>query len=251
MEQRINTLEEEIKLLKNQVRSVLLDIKENLSFSDWQLESGLKKEVGPREEAGQLSREEEENCLFVDNSNSLTGLKSIPAVVPLAQDTERDPAGGRPDSSPLRSDYTKDCAVSPEAPGHSSNIQSDRCEYDITRNGPVSAEHSREQHLDPLTLVMLLKWLERCQASLGKECAGTLLEIYAAGKNLPESTRQVLRLLPDLMQKDNGSGITVAAVPLLLELDEIFRPHREQTSFQKMVLKMLLQTQAAEAINRL
>ena len=37
MEQRISTLEEEVKLLKNQIRSVLLDIKENLSGSDWQL----------------------------------------------------------------------------------------------------------------------------------------------------------------------------------------------------------------------
>ena len=36
MEQRIQDLEEELKLLKNQIKAVLLDIKENLANGEWQ-----------------------------------------------------------------------------------------------------------------------------------------------------------------------------------------------------------------------
>jgi hypothetical protein len=50
MEQRIQTLEEEVKLLKNQIRSVLLDIKESLASGDWQLPARNGEAAGGHEE---------------------------------------------------------------------------------------------------------------------------------------------------------------------------------------------------------
>ena len=53
MEQRILDLEDEIKLLKNQIRAVLLDIKESLASTDWQTLPPVRE---PQQEAAdQLS----------------------------------------------------------------------------------------------------------------------------------------------------------------------------------------------------
>lgn len=55
MEQRIASLEKEVKLLKNEIRNVLLDIKESLSGEDWQ-HAGKGDVYG----AGQAVRNEEQ-----------------------------------------------------------------------------------------------------------------------------------------------------------------------------------------------
>ena len=79
MEQRLANLEEEVKLLKNQIRSVLLDIKENLSSNDWQTGPGQKKEVDTLGEAYQPPTEENRINKSDDNSKPLTGKMPIPA----------------------------------------------------------------------------------------------------------------------------------------------------------------------------
>ena len=85
MEQRIQTLEEEVKLLKNQIRAVLLDIKENLASGDWQTHPGNSQAADPGEDPGQQPQEKN----FVNpaiNFRPVLETTSIPA-------SRVDPAG--------------------------------------------------------------------------------------------------------------------------------------------------------------
>ena len=91
---------------------------------------------------------------------------------------------------------------------------------------------------------MLMQWLERSQATLGAEETGKLLEFYASGQDLSEETRQTAKAA--VGTGPEGPGLEAKrpqAIPFLLELDDLFRLHNEPASFEKMVVKMMLQNQ--------
>ena len=94
---------------------------------------------------------------------------------------------------------------------------------------------------------MFINWIERSQAALGHEETGKLLEIYASSRDLPEENRQTLRVLMGLFQKDKDAAATAAAIPYLMELDDLFRSQHDPSSLQDIVLKMILQRQHSES----
>ena len=89
MEQRIASLEEEVKLLKNQIRTVLLDIKENLSSSDWQMAPGQNTGVDSPEEANQLLPESHSINSVKEESVS-AAVKTPPPVEKVMYRAEED-----------------------------------------------------------------------------------------------------------------------------------------------------------------
>ena len=243
MEQRIANLEEELKLLKNQIRSVLLDIKENLSGSDWQATPGQNQTVESPQQAIQPTEESDRMSKIFDDSRPLAGKTPFPAETVVTQ-AEGRPVINRPDLSSSRSA----CSEERSAPSnHNSHNHNDYNGYHDNHNEAKPEENRQEQRLEPLTLVMLINWLERCQAVLGREETGKLVELYASGRDLPEGTRQTLRLLLGLLQKDKTPSAAAVAIPFLLELDNLFQPHPEPASFQEMVMKMMLQNQVVTA----
>jgi archaellum component FlaD/FlaE len=217
MEQRIKSLEEEVKLLKNQIRAVLLDIKENLASGDWQAQPLNNKAADPVDEADQQPPEGKpvDSAL---NSRPEVETKSMPAS--RIEETGCD-GGGAP-SPPVhhtRSRQTED-------------HQADQ--YQSEGNGK-----SQGKGLEPLTLMLLLQWLEKAQSSLGREQTRVLIELYCSTGDLSDEARQTLQLVTALYGKDKEQNPDLSTIPYLLELDQLLNNQERTGNRQNLVLKFL------------
>jgi hypothetical protein len=235
MEQRIASLEEEVNLIKNQIRAVLLDIKEYLSGSDWPVNPGIKT-VNSLFEDEDLQPEIEEKSILNGETRPSTDTVSIPA------DTVTNNGEERNCSQAVLSPPTGSSVMDgKETQNNNHHRQSEN------NNGKYPGQHFHGMQIDTLTLVMFIQWLERCQNALGREETGRLLEIYASSQNLPEEYRQTLRLLLELFQGDKDTAVKAAAIPYLMELDDLFHPQHHPGPLQEMALKMMLQHQHSMA----
>ena len=225
MEQRIQNLEEEVKLLKNQIRSVLLDIKENLAGGDWQIAPGNKKAADPFEETSQQPSEGKKTDSASDSKPIVKGL-SIPASV-----TSNTGCDGGPleEEKGLRHTLVRAVEVDTNQ-GYKDN------NGDRGNNGHQPAVNT----LEPLTLVMLLQWIERTQSTLGKEQTERLVEIYTNTGKVSEEARQTLQLLMGLQQKDRDNKAVAETIPCLIELDQLLRYQDDPGIMRNAVLKLLL-----------
>jgi hypothetical protein len=205
-EQRIKTLEEEFKVLKNQIKAVLLDIKEQLATGGVSVPSGAFS-MG----AVSAAIPQEENDV---------------KVVP-------EPASAEPDFGRKMS-------------GAGVAEESLDTEHSMNRSGVTGLagrNPDNEGRVDLLTVSVLSQWLSRAAASVSKAQICKLVEIYDITGNLPPRLKQVILLLADLYSNGNlaGDDETVPAaesVQLLIELDSLLR--YRTGALESVVLSMLL-----------
>jgi hypothetical protein len=215
MEQRIKSLEEEVKLLKNQIRAVLLDIKENLASGDWQAQPGNNKAADPSEDSDQQPKEENhiESAL---NSRATLETKSIPAsrLSQAGCDGEQNPPSYHTQARP------------PET-------------HQVEQHQSAGNGQSSGGGLEPLTLIMLLQWQEKTQSSLGKEQTRALRELYCNNRDLPEQAKRTLQLVTALYGRDKDSNPDMTTIPYLLELDQLLNNREQNCLMQTTILKLL------------
>jgi len=235
MEQRIQILEEEVKLLKNQIRAVLLDIKENLASGDWQSHPANNQAADPGENSGQQPKE----------GNSVTPIINIrPVIETTAMPASRiDPAGY--DRNVTRPTFSPEADTPTPDNGHDDKTIQKQPDRNASGKGSASG-------LEPLTLMLLLQWLERAQGSLGRQQTQTLIELYCTTRDLPEQAKQTLQLISALYGQDKDNAPDMATIPYLLELDQLLNNnnHSEMGTFKNMILKSLAFNQTATTQNK-
>jgi hypothetical protein len=205
-EQRIKTLEEEFKVLKNQIKAVLLDIKE-------QLATGVNGQSGAPQWAGvSAAIPQAENDIKVV-PESLSGEPGF---------TEKGSSAGIAERAEPALDFVMNRSGVPGVAGSSTDT---------------------EGRVDLLTVSVLSQWLTRAAASVSKAQICKLVEIYDITGNLPPRLKQVILLLADLY--GNGSHAeeeenlpATASMQLLIELDSLLR--YRTGALESVVLSMLL-----------
>lgn len=205
-EQRIKALEEEFKVLKNQIKAVLLDIKEQLATGSVNVQSG----AFPTGTVSAATPQEENDVKVV------------------AEPPSAGPAFGEKGSSAGNAEESLDM------------------EHAVNRSGMAGLacrNPDSEGRVDLLTVSVLSQWLSRAAASVSKAQICKLVEIYDITGNLTPRMKQVILLLADLYSNGNHAGDddTVPAaesVQLLIELDSLLR--YRTGALESVVLSMLL-----------
>lgn len=226
MEERIQELEEELKLLKNQIQAVLLDIKENLANGEWQ---ELSSRWG-NEAAGQTQEPSGQQSVELHSTPEVTQESSPASTVtvdtgePVRQQTEPAPPFSRSEPVSL-----------PQAAPATGNVNGRGSDY--LNNQP-----------DLLTIVMLGQWLDRAVATVGKNETEKIVEMYDITGNLPVQMKQTLLLLIDSYEKNEGStrrsnkhSIGLTSYSLLMEMDSLLR-YRNR-ALEAAVLSLLAERQ--------
>ena len=229
MEQRILGLEDEFKLLKNQIRAVLLDIKESLASGDWQSLPPVR-EPEQEEAAVQFSepagQQPQQATTYPDSIPRATQV-STPDSIDIP-----DYGGG----GPVRPADGVPHFTRPAPPGPTS-----------TRVDNRSAAHP-----DLLTMIMLTQWLEKAKATVGSKKIQELVAVYNATANPPRELKQALLLLTNVYG-NNGSQTDksqmAATLPLLMELDSLLR--QPDYPLRSAVISLLVDKNSHENENNL
>lgn len=205
-EQKIKNLEEEFKVLKNQIRAVLLDIKE-------QLATGVNGQAGA------------------------PPWGSISAATPQAENDVKVVAEP-PSAGPGFAEKGSSAGIAEKAEPDFDPV--------VNRSGVsgvAGRNADSEGRVDLLTVSVLSQWLARAAASVSKAQICKLVEIYDITGNLPPRLKQVVLLLADLYsngshtENDENVPATVS-VQLLIELDSLLR--YRTGALESVVLSMLL-----------
>ncbi len=213
VEQRLQGLEEEVKLLKNEIRAVLLDIKESLASGDWLVYSGpvvggvtgKELEAGEREVRGVV--EGNEPVAVEDNSGG-----GSPALEEGVKGSDEEEPGG-------------EAGGGHHSPGGGTG--------EVVEGKGVS----RGRGLEPLRLVLLLEWLERSERELGVEETERMVEVYVEAGGLDEGEKRVLKLLAGIMGR--GSKVRGNLINRLMELDGLMRKREAGEVLEETVLKLI------------
>lgn len=203
-EQKIKNLEEEFKVLKNQIRAVLLDIKEQLATG------GIQASSSPPWVGATPTSPQPENAVKVVREAPKAAEPEITETVGAA--AEKIAALG----------CTK---------GH------------VPETGITGVKTDNEGRVDLLTVSVLSQWLSRAAATVSKEQITKLVEIYDITGNLPPRLKQAILLLVDLYtdnDRDDSEDVPASvSMQLLIELDSLLR--YRTGALESVVLSMLLE----------
>jgi hypothetical protein len=206
-EQRIKTLEEEFKVLKNQIKAVLLDIKEQLATGGG------------------------------DGHSIAAQLGNVSTAIPQAENNVKvvpEP----PASEPGFAEKGAGAGITEKAEPDFGAVMNRSGVPGVAGRNPVG-----EGRVDLLTVSVLSQWLSRAAESVSKAQICKLVEIYDITGNLPPRLKQVILLLSDLYgngshnEEDENLPAT-ASMQLLIELDSLLR--YRTGALESVVLSMLL-----------
>jgi len=268
MEQRINSLEEELKVLKSQIKAVLLDIKEYMATAGSGQSYGPLPAAGGDVRAGALPVEGHAGSGPITVSNyggpgpagGSEHFDSAPTAgggyhareaCPDSYDGECIHVAARRQAAATleqRARKEEDSAAGPRPqitgkPGARDLTDEDRSGQ---ADSPAAGGASGNQVLDLLTVSVLAQWLARAIPAVGREQIGKLVEIYDITGGLPPRLKDTMLLLADLCAGDDPEGDSAktesvpaaVSVQLLIELDSLLR--YRSGAFESVVLSMLL-----------
>ena len=183
MEQRVKTLEQEMKILKNQVQKTLLDIQDQILVH---YHPALRSEDDSLEESSAPRRE-------MDKSQGDNGQK--PAAIPLSQ----------PGGLKVRQVSLADLRPSPEQPPHPSPKPA---------APPVPPADE--------VLAGLANWVSESVGKIGAERTRKLLDLRTANGGVPADVADTLYQLVTLCEENEGVDAAETAV-LLQQLSQLLK----------------------------
>ena len=223
-EKRIAAIEEELKVLKNEIKTVLLDIREHylnvqspfnkfnrvVEEDDDDLECNVKK---TNDYAKVETKDTKEKILLVGANNAL------PAKSP-AEEAEGDSMGSSLLDTVLtgvNADYKEKLSDFEEDSDQKNPKESRRKKADLKYpkdNGKV----------DLVIIAALAKWVKQATAMLGKERVEALVEVSCTMRQFPAEIKDVLIKLVRLSHYDNDNGKMTSAkdyLSILAQLDSL------------------------------
>lgn len=228
MEKRIDALEEELKVLKNQVKAVLLDIKEYLATGNGQVfvpAAASSSPIGPTQ-------------------------GSTPGPVEVPGPAEPDNVHVCAEPEPRLSRHAEE--ESYRASDRHGEPESNRAApSEMAQAAGTSALAIAHQGgapvMDLLTVSVVAQWMSRAIEAVGKDQIDKLVEIYDITSSLPPGLKETMLLLSELYgggseaEDASGEGRQVPAtvsVQLLIELDSLLR--YRQGALESVVFSMLV-----------
>ena len=218
-EQRIKNLEEELKVLKNQIRAVLLDIKEQLATGGNGHSS--QQSVPPWESGTPAAAPHQESDAGVASKIAGGADKGF-----------AEPGPGSGIAEDIRPSLKSFLGLNEKASPATTEKAS-----------PATGDSNGEGRVDLLTISVLAQWLSRAAATVSKEQLGKLVEIYDITGNLPPRLKQAILLLADLdgdgNRAEDAEDVPAAvSLQLLIELDSLLR--YRTGALESVVLSMIL-----------
>lgn len=206
-EQRIKALEEEFKVLKNQIKAVLLDIKEQLATGGVNVQSGAFP------------------------------MGAVSAAIPQEENDVKVVAEPPPVGSALGERDSSAAGIARET------LDTEHALNRSGETGLAGRNPDSEGRVDLLTVSVLSQWLSRAAASVSKAQICKLVEIYDITGNLTPRMKQVILLLADLYSNGNHAGDddtipSTESMQLLIELDSLLR--YRTGALESVVLSMLM-----------
>ena len=226
MEQRIEVLEEELKLLKNQIKAVLLDIKENLASGEWQ---DLSSRWG-YEAAEQTNKPPKQQSVDPAPVPEVTQESSSASKVTVSNgEPVRQQAEPVPHLTP-----NEPVNVPQVTPGngnsHVNPVNVRRSDSKIDSHGSVNGNDGAINQPDLVTVVMLGQWLDRAITAVGRTETEKIIEMYDITGNMPAQMKQTLLLIIDSYghngkgtRRNNRNSIGLTSLSLLMEMDSLLR----------------------------
>jgi hypothetical protein len=215
MEQRIDALEDEFKVLKSQIKAVLLDIKEYLA-------TGNGHDYAPARE---------------DNKPAAASPERDETKQVQTSATEESQPGPPPNRG------LESAAVEQAQPSQDSVTVADQA----VKVDPITVKSGGESRVvDLLTVSVVAQWLSRAISTMGKNQLVKLIEIYDATGNLDPRLRDTMLLLTDLCGEGSQSEDApetdcvpaAVSVQLLIELDGLLRYRND--ALESVVLSQLM-----------
>ena len=261
MEQRIDALEEELKVLKNQVKAVLLDIKEYLATGNGQtfapaaeISSPVPQgsPVGPQQPMGSGG-----NQTVIDLRQ---GARPEAMQGPPISEGQHQYAGPAQEPNSRPHECAFEVHLGHGGPDRVSDQQPKSQERDARYDGGDSeaartagtsalaiAGQGGAPIVDLLTVSVVAQWMSRAIEAVGKDQIDKLVEIYDITSSLPPGLKETMLLLSELYGGDGDSDISsderrqvpaTVSVQLLIELDSLLR--YRQGALESVVFSMLV-----------
>lgn len=225
-EQRINALEEEVKVLKNEIKTVLLDLREQ--------------------------------CLTAQNPFGYSGGTTI--AIPTsgqresqAEETKAETsletkAGGQVNMPESASRNTLPRLWQEAGPD-----DEEEAEEELLPKGPMSSHKRTREHnlsagkskVDLVVVAGLTHWIDQSTAKLGKERTEILVEMSFAMGHLPEKLKDALiRMIRVSHHELKGQSITSSDyLSILAQLENLLADPKQQDKALLSILSMMKESQ--------
>ncbi len=249
-------LEEEVKLLKNQIKAVLLDIKDNMANGEWQAPSGPspRHENPDGKKPGRDNHPEEDEELLGASMDVFDddGRDGEP---PRSARSQADPEDSTASTVKKLSDFREANRVKqaenpagrtkPDNPPAGNNHPRPAAAAGDDGEPAVPADE-KDGGLDLLTIVMLGQWLDRALSTLGREQTENLVNIYETTGSISPRVKQAMLLMIELKESARKAGSDsqiITSMPLLMDLDGLL--HRRNRTLESAVINILLEKRGA------
>lgn len=225
-EQRINALEEEVKVLKNEIKTVLLDLREQyLTIQNPFGYSGGTAITVPASKEKEDQREE---------------LKSEPR-----QEYTAGGQGNMPESASRN--------TLPRLWQEAGPDDEEEGEEELLPKGPMSSHKRTREHnlsagkskVDLVVVAGLTHWIDQATAKLGKERTEILVEMSFAMGHLPEKLKDALiRMIRVSHHELKGQSITSSDyLSILAQLENLLADPKQQDKALLSILSMMKESQ--------
>ena len=268
MEQRIDALEEELKVLKNQVKAVLLDIKEYLATGNGQAFAPVAESGSPVPQVSPVGSQpmgSGGNQTVIDlrqGARPEATQVAAPEIVqgPSTSEGHHEYAGptGEANLRPQQCYFAIPSAHGEpdRGPDQQWRSQAHDAGHDERKSeGAQTAETSARAIagqdaapvVDLLTVSVVAQWMSRATEAVGKDQIDKLVEIYDITSSLPPGLKETMLLLSELYggggESDTPSDErrqvpATVSVQLLIELDSLLR--YRQGALESVVFSMLV-----------
>jgi hypothetical protein len=267
VENKIQNLEDELKVLKNEVQAVLLDIKDFLIVG-----GGMNMGMSGGSNAGYTTEPSSNPFNLSDGGNPAPQQIIITQSPPVPEPPSQEPPEEEfEDSSETEFgatsegdafSFSSDAEASEPDWGNSSfeseardqgwserSISAEENQWDDEESITLASKTSKPQtdaecEVDLPLLAIVGPWLSRAVSAVGKEQMSKLIELYDIARSLPPKLKQALLMLLDLHTEDNctsevsGEALVREGIPLLIELDSLLLRHRTGT-LESAILSLL------------
>jgi len=213
LEQRVKTLEYEIKILKNEVQRTLLDIQEQILVHYY---PSLRSENdGPSEGTIQSIEEIRQKKQQLGGDRTSAPAAGQPAA---GQPAAGQPAAGRPAGGQSAS---PDPSASMGPKMKEVSLDEAKAQRPSPNDVPTPAEDAEKKEQDEM--VVLSGWVSSTAKRIGKDPTSTLVRAYIEQDILsPHVEQPLLRLIGLIDQSDTPSNVAVNDIlRAVMKLDEL------------------------------
>jgi hypothetical protein len=261
-DQRIKVLEEELKVLKNEVHAVLLDLREQYLNLQNPFNQSFVPSAGSQIKGMQEENAEIEATAEVNEVNAPTDVKTEENQIHLLQSPK--PSKEENKSKPKAQAEAAESQMRDKADAESYRALSRRdktClwprsetdgeeifEEPLPKSAPFNKRQKEQEFIaqsgkvDLVVIAGLTQWLDQTTAKLGKERTEVLVEISFAMGRLSKNLKDTLIRMIRLSHHESASGQSINAsdyLAILAQLDNLLSGSKQQDNALLSILSMM------------